>query len=71
MIGDPSTWASLKISLVCLYPTSAQHSVQPTSGILRDFSQFSTPQQNPAPSPPLPLPLAAKAGRFRNYKKNL
>ena len=32
-----------------------QHSVQPTSGILRDFQAFSTPQQNPA-SKPCPRP---------------
>jgi hypothetical protein len=31
--------------------TGRTHNVQPTSGILRDFWQFSTPQRNPAPKP--------------------
>ena len=50
--------------------TCAQHVVQWTTGILRDFWQFSTPQQNsvfePAPRP-AQLPLTQAVGRLEKH----
>jgi hypothetical protein len=48
--------------------------VQPTSGILRDFTQFSTPQQNPVfkPGPrPAHLRLTQTVGRLAEKDNEL